>query len=407
MEREALPERLGASLRHRHEVNRILHLIGSADPREGGPIEGVIQLLRIQQDEGRTVELVSCDSPDDPWVRNRDFKIHALGPAFGRYGFSLRLLRWLRQNAQRFDAVIVNGLWQFHGLATRWALQRTQTPYFVYVHGMLDPWFKQAYPFKHLKKWLYWPLAEYRVLRDAKAVLFTSEEERRLARHSFWLYRCHEKVVGYGTAAFSGNPEGVREEFLAEYPDLKGTEIVLFLGRIHGKKGVDLLLRAFARHAPADTNVRLVIAGPDSNGTRRELEMLAESLGIAHVVTWPGMLTGDLKWGALHVADVFILPSHQENFGIAVAEALACGVPVLISNRVNTWREIDAGGAGYVEPDTQTGTDALLARWRNTSTEARQQMRKNARECFARHFDIRAAAKRLTHVLSETAKEGQ
>jgi glycosyltransferase involved in cell wall biosynthesis len=407
MEVHALHERVGASLQHRHEVTRLLHVIGSADPREGGPIEGVIQLLRIHQNEGRTVELVSCDSPNDPWVQNRDFKIHALGPARGRYGFSLRLLRWLRQNAPRFDAVIVNGLWQFHGLATRWALHRTDTPYYVYVHGMLDPWFKRTYPLKHLKKLLYWSSAEYRVLRDAKVVLFTSEEERRLARHSFWFYHCNEKVVGYGTAGFLGNSEGVREQFLAEYPDLKGARLVLFLGRIHAKKGVDLLLHAFAVHAAVDPDARLVIAGPDSDGFKRELEVLAQSLGISRVVTWPGMLTGDMKWGALHAADVFILPSHQENFGIAVAEALACSVPVLISNRVNTWREIDAGGAGYVEPDTQTGTDALLARWHNTSAEARQEMRKHARECFARHFDICAAAKRLIDVVSETATVGQ
>ena len=89
-----------------------------------------------------------------------------------------RLLSWLRENATRYDAVIVNGIWQYHSYATWLALHRSETPYFVFTHGMLDPWFKRRHPLKHLKKWLYWPWADYRVLRDAQAVIFTCEEER-------------------------------------------------------------------------------------------------------------------------------------------------------------------------------------------------------------------------------------
>lgn len=386
----------------RRQVVRILHVIHSADPKQGGPIEGVVQLSKVHTQQGRVVEVATCDSPCDGWVERAPFKIHALGPALGRYGFSTRLLAWLRKNASRFDVVIVNGLWQFNGLATWWALRHTDTPYFVFPHGMLDPWFKREYPLKHLKKWLYWPWAEYRVLRDAKAVLFTCAEERRLARQSFWLYRCNEKVVGYGTAGFSGDPEAVRRQFFTAHPELVGKRIVLFLGRIHQKKGVDLLLRAFAKYAGSEPSAQLVLAGPDAVGWRAALEKLADPLEITSQLTWTGMLAGDLKWGALHAADVFILPSHQENFGIAVAEALACGVPVLISDKVNIWREIDGAGAGFVEPDTQTGTDALLKRWQEASAETRQQMGENARACFARHFDIRAAAKSLVDILSES-----
>ena len=386
----------------RRKVVRILHVIHSADPRQGGPIEGVIQLSKVHAAQGRIVEVATCDSPRDDWVDHAPFKIHALGPALGRYGFTTRLLGWLRSNAACFDVVIVNGLWQFNGLATWRALRRTQTPYFVFPHGMLDPWFKREYPLKHLKKWLYWPWAEYRILSDARAVLFTCEEERRLARHSFWLYRCNEKVVGYGTAGFSGDPAAVRERFLAAHPGLRGKRIVLFLGRIHPKKGVDLLIRAFATYVASDPGAQLVLAGPDAVEWKTELEALARKVGITNYLAWTGMLNGDLKWGALYAADVFILPSHQENFGIAVAEALACGTPVLISDKVNIWREIDGAGAGFVEPDTQLGTDSLLQRWREASPETRQQMRENARVCFARHFDIRAAAKALVDVLGES-----
>jgi glycosyltransferase involved in cell wall biosynthesis len=189
---------------------------------------------------------------------------------------------------------------------------------------MLDPWFKRTYPFKHLKKWAYWPWANYRVLRDAKAVLFTTEQERQLARQSFWLYQADEVVVGYGTSAPPGAAEKQRELFLSSFPHLRGQLILLFLSRIHPKKGVDLLIEAFAASAPRDWGLQLVIAGPDQVGWQSKLQHRAVELGIADLITWPGMLTGDLKWGAFRAAHLFCLPSHQENFGIVVAEALAC-----------------------------------------------------------------------------------
>ena len=97
-----------------------------------------------------------------------------------------------------------------------------EIPYFVYTHGMLDPWFKRTYPLKHLKKCFYWPWGEYRVLRDAKAVLFTCEEEKLLARQSFGLYQAHEVVVSYGTNGPTGDAEAQRAAFLAQYPALAG-----------------------------------------------------------------------------------------------------------------------------------------------------------------------------------------
>src|SRR5258706_5140390 len=126
---------------------------------------------------------------------------------------------------------------------------------------MLDPWFKRAYPLKHLKKWLYWPWGDYRVLRDARAVLFTSDEERLQARRSFWLYRANEEVVAYGTTAPPENAVALREGFLSMHPELRGRRLLLFLSRIHEKKGCDLLVRAFAELAGTEPTLHLVMAG--------------------------------------------------------------------------------------------------------------------------------------------------
>ncbi|HYP71454.1 MAG TPA: glycosyltransferase [Variovorax sp.] len=383
---------------------RFLHLISSVDAAGGGPIEGATQLHRALSAQGHAGEFASMDDPGSACVQAfHAAPLHALGPARGRFGYCARLKPWLRANSDRFDAVIVNGLWQYIGLGTRRALAGTATPYFVFPHGMLDPWFKRRYPLKHLKKWLYWPWAEYRVLRDATRVLFTCDEERLLARQSFWLYRCQEAIVSFGTAAPDDDPAVSREAFYAAFPHLRDKRLLLYLGRIHSKKGCDLLIEAFAKVCRTTPNVHLVMAGPDQTNWRPALQALAQQLGVAERVCWAGMLTGPVKWGAFRNADAFCLPSHQENFGIAVVEALACGCPVLVSDKVNIWREIQGAQAGLVAPDTLAGTVSLLERWLATPASAWQHMRESASQCFDQNFRMDQVAHALVRVLQESS----
>ena len=401
---------------------KLLHVISSVNPNGGGPIEGINQLAaafhtrnevdcerrshdsdtvcEIPLDQGRVcISICSLDSPDDPWVLASKIQVHALGPAALGYGFSTRLVPWLRTHAQEYDAVIVNGLWQYVGFAVWRALAGSTTPYFVFSHGMLDPWFKRTYPLKHLKKWLYWPWAEYRVLRDARRVIFTCEDECLLARESFWLYRASEAVTSYGTASPPTDAERLREAFLATQPALRGRRLLLFLSRIQEKKGCDLLLEAFAKVVTVDPNLHLVMAGPDQTGWMTTLKAQAQALGIADHITWPGMLQGDLKWGAFYAAEVFVLPSHQENFGIVVAEALACGKPVLISNKVNIWREIAADGAGFVDTDTVDGTVRNLQRWLALSQSDYIAMSAKSVQTFNERFHIQRAARKFLEII--------
>ncbi len=396
----ALPKPKQRTPRECASVMRILRSIHSVNPAGGGPIEGIKQVARVHQAAGHETEIVSLDAPDDAWVKECPVKVHALGPGRSSYGYSGRLVPWLAGHRKDYDAVVVSGLWQYSGFGVWRALHGTDTPYFVFPHGMLDPWFKKTYPLKHWKKWTYWPWADYRVLRDARAVLFTSEEERRAARESFWLYRCHEVVVNYGISGPTGDDSAQRQMVLERYPGLRGKRLFLFLGRIQEKKGCDLLIRAFAKIATADDSMQLVLAGPDQTGWTQDLQALAAELKIAGKLLWTGMLSGDLKWGMLRLAETFILPSHQENFGIAVAEALACGTPVLISNKVNIWREIEAAGAGLVADDTEAGTLDLLQRWLALSEMERTAMRKKSRDAFESRFEIRRAAASLLDAIT-------
>jgi glycosyltransferase involved in cell wall biosynthesis len=364
-------------------------------------MESVKQSSIVLTNRGHSVEIVSLDAPGESWISEFPTPVHALGPGRGSYGYTAGFSQWIKERRAEYDAVIVHGIWQYSSFGVWRALHGTATPYFVFPHGMLDPWFNRTYPLKHVKKLLYWPWGEYRVLRDAAAVLFTSEEERILARESFSLYRCNEKVVNYGTAAPEADLTAARQEFLNKFPQLRDKQHLLFLGRLHKKKGCELLIQALAaiqKSAPDAKSLHLVMAGPCADDSYLlHLKRLAATVEVP--VTFTGMLSGSLKWGAFAAAEAFVLPSHQENFGIAVVEALACGIPVLISNKINIWREIVDDGAGFTDEDDLAGTVRLLERWIDTPAPEREAMRMNARKCFEQRFEINRAVDSLLEVL--------
>jgi len=377
----------------------ILRVIPSVDPRGGGPIELARAIDSELMRRGHNVELACLDSPRDEFTNHYPALVHTLGPAYSNYRFCRRLTTWLAEEAARFDAVVVDGIWQYHSYAARSALKGSAIPYFVFTHGMLGPWFKQKYPLKHLKKWLYWPWADYRVLRDARAVIFMCEEERRLAKQSFWLYQAAEAVAIPGTASPPERERELAECFLNEIRLPRDSRIILFLGRINEVKGCDILVQSFARIAHHDSRLRLVIAGPDEDNWRAKLLEIGLRLGVSDRIVWTGMLKGDSKWGALYASDILCLPSHHENFGLVVAEALACGKPVLISNKVNIWREIESDQVGFVDDDTVEGTVRNLRNWLAMDGAAYSAMRIRARQSFERRFHVRRATDRFLQVL--------
>ena len=378
---------------------KILQLVHTLDPSVGGVAAAVLALSRGLARRGHKLDIVVLDDSASPWLVDIALPIHALGAGLTSYRYSSKLLPWLKKQGRDYDRVIVNGIWQYLSFAAWRRYAGSSIPYYVFPHGMLDPWFKETFPLKHLKKWLYWPWAEYRVLRDAAAVIFTSEEERSQARKSFWLYRCREKVSPLGVEAppISSN---AKLEFLSRYPQLQNARIFLFLGRLHPKKGCDMLLEAFAQMRSNDS-ISLILAGPDQVGWESDLRRQVTRLNLTNRVVFTGMLEGSMKQGAFANAEAFVLPSHQENFGISVVEALAASVPVLVSNRVNIWREIEADRAGYVESDDLAGTTRLLQNWIGTAPAEREMVRQNARRCFEQRFEVDRAVDSLLRILNE------
>jgi glycosyltransferase involved in cell wall biosynthesis len=381
---------------------KILHLIDSVDPRRGGPIEGIVRHDQIARPIAHR-EIASLDPPDAAYLKDFPLAVHALGETkppiplrpLVHYRFSRKLIPWLKANVDNYDAVIVNGLWNYTACAASIVLPRKRTPYFVFTHGMLDPWFRAAYPVKHLGKQLSWWLAEGRLLSRSRAVLFTSEEEMTSARGVFLGHGYSGEVVPYGALRPPRDETAQRAAFKAAVPQLNGRDFLLYLGRIHRKKGVDLLVEAFAKLATAFPDIDLVVAGPDQDGSGAQLQARAAALGLDDRIHWPGMLQGAPKWGAFRAAQAFVLPSHQENFGIVVAEALACGAPVLLTDKVNIWREVVNGGAGLAAPDDQEGVRRLLFQWLSKSRAEKAAVARSASALFDRQFDLETGAPQL------------
>jgi glycosyltransferase involved in cell wall biosynthesis len=292
--------------------------------------------------------------------------------------------------------IIAHGLWQWPGVVAYQNWKQNKISYIVFPHGMLDPWFKKAYPLKHFKKQVYWWWRQGKILENAHAVCFTTEEERRLAQKTFWPYKCREVVTGLGVGEPPGDEKNQVSNFHGKFPQTRGKDFLLYMGRIHPKKGLDLLLKAFAQQKRS--NDLLVIAAPISEDDAYYKTLRRDFKDMKGQILWTDMLEGDLKWGALRVADSLILPSHQENYGMVVAEACSVGTPVLISNKVNLHHEILEYDAGFVENDKLNGVKLLLDHWTKGKMHMKSQ---NAQKCFREKLHISRTAEKIIQLFEE------
>lgn len=400
----------------------MLRVIASMDPASGGPCQGIRNSIPELQRLGVHSEVVSLDDPKSSFLENDPFPIHALGPSKTSWCYSPKLSSWLEANISGYNIIIVHGLWLYHGYAVRSALIKLKLKnamgvefipkIFIMPHGMLDPYFQKASErkIKAIRNLMYWKIIESRIVNEADGLLFTCEEERRLARIPFSPYQPKREInVGYGIVEPPTLNDKMNKEFRKTCPNLKDSPYFLFLSRIHEKKGVDMLIKAYEKLLAVqlkgkrlDAFPRLVIAGPglDSNYGRKMKEMVSQSNILSNYVFFTGMLNGDAKWGAFYSSKAFVLPSHQENFGISIVEALACNKPVLISRKVNIWKEIETEKSGFVADDTIEGTAQLLERWDALSEADRQELEQRAGNCYQKHFNIKQIAKQLKEVLA-------
>lgn len=391
---------------------KLLHVSPSMDPKHGGVCQAVRMIISGLQELAVDNEVVSLDDPESEFLKDKTFTINALGVPSGPWSYNAHLVPWVVKNISRFDAVIVHGLWLYYGYAVRKAIAAStaKTRFFVMPHGMLDPYFQRApgRRIKALRNYVYWKFIEGKLINRADGILFTCEEECRLAREPFRPYRPkRELVVGLGADQPPAYTKDMDVAFREKVPGLLSSPYILFLSRIHEKKGVDLLVSAYAElrgKMPESQNTfpKLVIAGPglETKYGQEIMRLAYDTLGLQSYVFFPGMLIENSKWGAFYGCEAFVLPSHQENFGIAVIEALSCGKAVLISNQVNIWREIAAAGGGLVAEDTLAGTRKVLEQWLHFSPQEKKQMGERAVSCFRNAFSKGPASKRFLEAMN-------
>jgi len=399
---------------------KVLHVVGSIDPAKGGISEGIRNLTAYIYDFGFHCEVICIDDPNADFLTIEHVPVHAVGPSKGPWQYSPGLKKWLFANLQRFDVVIINGLW-IHACYLTWRLLKKKKKnggsnsvdrpkLFVMPHGMLDPYFQRASnrKIKAIRNWLYFHLFEKKMLNNADGVFFTSESERVLANRTFRAYSPRKEVnIGYGIfspPAFNG---AMTAAFYEACPEVVDREYLIFLGRINSKKGVDMLVQSYLTIAgkwPLNGAQLplLVIAGPglETEFGKHMLTLAKSKPELSNLIVFPGMLSGDAKWGAFYNCSAFILPSHQENFGIAVAEAMACGKPVLVSDQVNIMNEIKENAAGLIAPDTVEGTTRMIEQWLSMPAQQQIAVGKNAELVFAKHFDIKLSASRFIEAIS-------
>jgi len=380
-------------------AHKILHVIPSVGPQRGGPSVLMRTLARALSQAGMEVHVATTDDNGTDRLRvplgvpqHEDGATFWYFPRQTRfYTFSWPLTRWLARHVREFDLVHIHALFSYAALPAALLAHRAGVPYIVRPLGTLNRW-----GIANRRPWLKrlsFRILESRILASAAGIHYTSEQE----------------LMEAGDLGVSANPLIIPNAVELPVREARppralphDRKIILFLSRIDRKKGIDLLFEAFARVRRVCPSALLVLAGSGDPDWMTHLRQEAARLGITNDVTWAGFLTGEDKWAALTGADVFVLPSYSENFGIALVEALACGCPVVLSDQVGIHREISRAEAGLVTP---CRVEELATAILNVLTDAdlRRRMSENGVRLARQQFSVEAVSRQLVAAYAAVA----
>ena len=374
----------------------------------GGVCQAVKTIVNALTPFGVINEIVSLDAPNEIYLKNNPFVIYAVGKGKGPWKYNPELKNWLSTHLVFYDIVIVHGLWLYTGYIVRKTLEnltsghRPIPKFLVMPHGMLDPYFQltEGRKIKAIRNRIFWNLIENKLITSADALLFTCETELELASKTFKPYHPKATVlVGLGVEQPPEYNSRMKDEFNNKLNFKDGQPYLLFLGRLQDKKGIDLLITAYRSLNKSDNNLpSLVIAGPGiETAYGKYLQQLAEG---ANNIYFTNMLMGDAKWGAFYGCEAFVLTSHQENFGIAIVEAMACSKPVLISRQINIFKEIEQDAAGLICNDSLIDIEIMLKKWILFSTDKKQTMAIAALNCFKKNYAMEVFSKKMYTLIS-------
>lgn len=379
---------------------KILHIVSSMHPNAGGVSQGIRNLNPYIISGEVQVEVVCMDDENEEYHLKDEFIVHKIGRGKTSFQYNPKLYGWLAKHIENYDFVVVNGLWQFHNYAVYKIIKKLKKnnkkppKVIIMPHGMLDPYFQKApdRKIKAIRNELVWRLTEKKVINAADAVFFTCKEELILARTTFKGYLPKREInVGFGIQKPPIFEVEMKTTFEQKCPEIQAKKYWLFISRIHTKKGVDLLIDAYNKMTSTNHLLPdLVIAGPvDSDYAQQMIEKAKPNVQIH----FPGMLAGNAKWGAFYGCQAYLLPSYQENFGIAIVEAMACAKPVLITKHINIWREIEAGNGGWIIEELNIDSiEGILVNLASLADSVLEIKGQQAYDTFKKNFDIEAYA---------------
>ena len=334
-------------------------------------------------------------------VKVRYFGFNKFFEFFGGTGwqFSLPLANTLKKNINNFDVVHIISLWNYPTTIAAHYCQKHNKPYIISPRGIFYPYTMAK---KAWKKWLYYNLFIKNNLRSANSVHYTTKDEARQC-HAFLRLKNRHIVIpnGIDMREFAVLPP--KDELAELFPVLRNKKVILFLGRINWKKGLDILIKAFARISRENKDTHLLIVGNDEGDYRKKVEGWIRECGIPDKVTFTGELSGVDRLRAYSGSDIFVLPSYSENFGMTVVEAMACGLPIVISDKVGVYEEVREGKAGIVvKTDTDSVYRGIAELLGNAS--AMKTCAENGKKLAKELYDIEKVASSMMDLYKTTAK---
>lgn len=390
---------------------KILHVISTLEPRYGGPATSVPHMCIALVRAGHQVEIFTNLDEDTNLQVPNEVAVHGDGVTttyfatrgLRSYPISIGMARTLRRRIADYDVVHVHGLYRFHTLLTCALCRRRGVPYVVQAHGTLDPYHRAI---RRWRKALYCALFENRNLAGAAAIQYTSAGERTFAEEAGVRAPGYVIPLGVDPALLEDalGHEQRRDALARLMPEAQGRLLVTFLGRLTEKKGLDVLCEAFRVVSGADTRAHLVIAGPDDEGLGAEIRRWVAETRLQDHVSLPGIVTGTTKIALLHGSDVFVLPSKDESFGVAVIEALAARAAVVVTPGVALHDVLERTGAGLVVDRTpEAVAEAILLLVRDEGL--RRRLGENGRSLVERSYSWDHIGRQLEQMYFEAIEK--
>ena len=373
---------------------KILSIIDSLNPKDGGPSHSLFDIALSNKQNNIQHDILYIGKKQK--INNLSgIKIIALNDSIFKYGISLKLIFWLYQNKNNYNLFIIHGLWQFITLLSRIIIPNK---YLVFTHGMLDPYFKSE-KFKSFKKKIYWNIFEKKNLLKAKFVLLNSIKGKKQINNTFVKTNGIKfKLINYGIYPKDINFKKNKLKFYSKFKFLKNYKLIVYIGRIHPKKGLDILIDAFEKID--NKRYILLIAGDINNKYAKALIQKVKNKNNSKKIIFANFLKGEIKWGAISNAASTILPSHGENFGVSIAESLLAGTPVICSNKVGTSKQIKESNAGIIVKNNKLSLYQGIMKFINLSQKQKEKLSKNSITCFNKNFNIK-----INHNFSDFLKK--